>query len=62
MKKIDGIKGVSIATEFDKFKDVLFNGNIIRHKMKRIQSKKYKLGTYEIENLCHVLTIKERVR
>ena len=50
MKKIDGkecttAKGVSIATEFDKFKDVLFNKNIIRHKMKRIQSKKHKLGT-----------------
>ena len=53
MKKIDGkecntAKGVSIATEFHKFKDVLFNGKIIRHKMKRIQSKKHKLGTYEI--------------
>ena len=53
MKKIDGkecntAKGVSIATEFDKFKDVLFNEKIIRHKMKRIQSKKHKLGTYEI--------------
>ena len=53
MKKIDGkecntAKGVSIATEFDKLKDVLFNENIIRHKMKRIQSKKYKLGTNEI--------------
>ena len=34
--------------EFDKFKDVLFNEKIIRQKMKRIQSKKYKLGTYEI--------------
>ena len=41
---------MSIATEFDKFKDVLFNEKIIRHKMKRIQSKKYKLGTYEIDN------------
>ena len=54
MKKIDGkecntAKGVSIATEFDKFKDVLFNEKIIRHKMKRIQSKKHKLGTYEIK-------------
>ena len=39
---------MSIATEFDKFKDVLFNKKIIRHKMKRIQSKKHKLGTYEI--------------
>ena len=51
MKKIDGkecntAKGVSIATEFDKFKDVLFNEKIIRHKIKRIQSKKHKLGTY----------------
>ena len=56
MKKIDGkecntAKGVSIATEFDKFKDVLFNEKIIRHKMKRIQSKKHKLGTYEIEKI-----------
>ena len=56
MKKIDGkenntAKGVSIATEFDKFKDVLFNEKIIRHKMKRIQSKKHKLGTYEINKI-----------
>ena len=34
MKKIDGkecntAKGVSIATEFDKFKDVLFNKKIL---------------------------------
>ena len=56
IKKIDGkecntAKGVSIATEFDKFKDVLFNEKIIRHKMKRIQSKKHKLGTYEINKI-----------
>ena len=40
MKKIDGkerntAKGVSIATEFNKFKHVLFNKKIIRHKMGR---------------------------
>ena len=56
MKKIDGkeyntAKGVSIATEFDKFKDVLFNEKIIRQKMKRIQSKKHKLRTYEIDKI-----------
>ena len=56
MKKIDGkeyntIKRVSIATEFDKSKDVSFKKKIIRHKMKRIQSKKYKLGTYEIDKI-----------
>ena len=42
---------MSIATEFDKFKDVLFNKKIIRHKMKRIQSKKHKLGTYKIDKI-----------
>ena len=56
IEKIDGkkqntAKGVSIATEFDKFKDALFNKKIIRHKMKRIQSKKHKLGTYEIDKI-----------
>ena len=52
MKKIDGkecdtAKGVSIATDFNRFKDVLFSTEIISHKMKRIQSKRHKLGTYE---------------
>ena len=56
MKKIDGkgcntAKGVGITTEFDKFKDVLFNKNIIRHKMKIIQSKKRNLATYEIAKI-----------
>ena len=53
IKKIDGkesstAKGVNIATKFNEFKDVLFNKKIIRHKMKRIQAKKHKIGTYEI--------------
>ena len=56
IKKIDGkehntAKGVSIATEFDKFKDVLFNKKIIRQKMKRIQSEKHKFGTYETDKI-----------
>ena len=42
---------MSIATESDKFKDVLFNEKIIRNKMKRIQSKKQKLETYEIDKI-----------
>ena len=50
-KEYNTAKGMSIATEFDKFKDVLFNEKIMRHKMKRIQSKKYKLGTYEIDKI-----------
>ena len=42
---------MSIATEFDKFRYVSFNEKIIRHKRKRIQSKKHKLGTYEIDKI-----------
>ena len=41
IKKINGkesstTKGVNIATEFDEFKDVLFNNKVIRHNMNRI--------------------------
>ena len=43
-KEYNTAEGVSIAAEFDKFKDVLFNEKIIRHKMKRIESEKHKLG------------------
>ena len=42
---------MSIETEFDTFKDVIFHEKITRHKMKRIQSKKDKLGTYEINKI-----------
>ena len=56
LKNIDGkesktAKGVNIAIEFNEFKDTLFNKKIMRHKMKRIQSKKHKLGTYEISKI-----------
>ena len=56
MRKIDGkecntAKGVSIATEYNKFKDVLFNEKIIRHNMKKIHSKKHKLGIYKIDKI-----------
>ena len=56
MKKNDGkesntAKGVNIAIEFNEFKSVLFGKKVIRHKMKRIQSKKHKLGSYEIDKI-----------
>ena len=56
IKKNDGkecntAKGVNIATEFNEFKDVLFNEKIIRHKMERIQAKKHKIGTYEVDKI-----------
>ena len=47
IKNIDGkesnmAKGVSIATEFNEFKDTLFNKKMLRHKMRR---KLHKIGT-----------------
>ena len=50
-KECNTAKRMNVATEFNKFKDVLFKEKIIRHKMKRIQSKKHKLGTYEINRI-----------
>ena len=56
IKNIDGKesnteKGVNIAAEFNGFKETLFKKKIMRHKMRRIQSKKHKLGTYEINKI-----------
>ena len=36
---------------YTSFKDTLFNKKVIRHNMKRIQSKKHKIGTYEINKV-----------
>ena len=56
MKNIDSkesktVKGVNIVTEFNEFKDTLFNKKVVKHKMKRIQGKKHKIGTYEIKTI-----------
>ena len=60
IKKVNGkesstAKVVNIATEFNEFKDVLLNKKIIRHKMNRIQAKKHKLGTYEIDKIIIIM-------
>ena len=56
MKNIDGkisnvVKVINIETEFNEFKDTLFSKKVIRRKMRRIQSKKHKIGTYEINKI-----------
>ena len=56
MKNIDSkesntAKRVNIAIEFNEFKDILFNKKVLRHKMRRIQGKKHKMGTYEINKM-----------
>ena len=50
-KESNTAKGVNIVSEFNEFKDTLFNKRIIRHKMRRIQSKKHKMGIYEINKI-----------
>ena len=50
-KKSNTTKGMNIASEFNEFKDTLFNKKVLKHKMRRIQGKKHKLGTYEINKI-----------
>ena len=42
---------MNIATEFNEFKDTLLNKKIIGHKMRKIQGKKHKMGTYKINKI-----------
>ena len=44
-------KGVNIATEFNEFKDTLFNKKGVREKIRRIQSKKHKTGAQEVNKM-----------
>ena len=52
-KKNNAAKGRNTATEFIEFKDTLLNKKVIRYKMKRIQNKNHKIGTYEINKYCY---------
>ena len=51
VKTLNTANGVNAATEFNEFKNILFKKKIMRHKMRRIQKKKHKLGTYEINKI-----------
>ena len=50
-KQSNTAKGVNFVTKFNEFKDTLFNKKLIRRKMRRIQGKKHKRGTYEINKI-----------
>ena len=47
-KESSTTKWVNNRTQFNEFKDTLFNQKVLRHKMRRIQSKKHKMRTYVI--------------
>ena len=46
-EEVTKTKEVNKKIKHKKFVDVLFNKNVIRHNMKRIQSKLYRVGTYD---------------
>ena len=55
IKNIDGkesntAKGVNIATEFNKFKNIFFQKKM-SHKIRRIQAKNHKLEIYEMNKI-----------
>ena len=50
-KESNTAKGANIATEFNEFKDTLFNKKVVRHKMRSIQNKKHKIRTHKISKI-----------
>ena len=50
-EEVTTAKGVNISIEFKEYENVLFNKKLIRHKMKRIQSKLHKIGTCNVSKI-----------
>ena len=49
--EVNKAKGVNLVLKHGEYFDVLFNKEIVRHKMKRILSEKHNVGTYEINKI-----------
>ena len=49
--EVNIVKRVNISIEFNEYEDGLFNEKTTRHKIKIIQSKKHKIGTYNVNNI-----------
>ena len=50
-KESNTAKGINTATEFNEFKETLFNKKRYQTQNKIIQSKKHKIGTYKINKI-----------
>ena len=50
-KEVTKAEGVNKKIRHEEFADVLFSEKVIRHNMKRIQSKLHRIGTY---NVCKI--------
>ena len=54
--EVNIVKRVNISIEFNEYEDGLFNEKTTRHKIKIIQSKKHKIGTYNVNNISwHIM-------
>ena len=49
--EINKAKGVNLKLKHKEYLDVLFNKKVMRHKMKRIQSKLHSVSTYDISKI-----------
>ena len=50
-KEVNKAKGVNKKIRHNEYVDVLFNKKVMRHKMKRIQSKLHEIGTYDLNKI-----------
>ena len=50
-KEVNKAKGVNLKLIHKKYVDVLFNKKILRHKIKRIQSKLHEIDTYDLNKI-----------
>ena len=50
-KEFNTAKGVNTAMEFNEYNNILFNKKVTRDKMRRIKSKKHRIGTYEVNKI-----------
>ena len=50
-KEVNKAKGVNLKLRHNEYLDVLFNKKVVRHKMKKIQSKLHEIGTYDLSKV-----------
>ena len=50
-KEVNKAKGVNKKLRHKEYLDVLFGKKVVRHNMKRIQSKLHKIGTYDLKKI-----------
>ena len=53
-KESNTAKGVNITTQFNEYKDTLFNKKVLIHKMRRVQSKKLNLEYLKSTKYCYL--------